>query len=209
MLEGFKKGFRIPALGERTVIFAQNLRSVHGMEAVVKDKIAKEVQEARVLGPFAMAPLETLQVSPLGIVPKKAQGEFRLINHLSYPEGNLVNDAISQELCTVHYTSFDEAVNMVRTCDVGAELAKCNIKSAFWTLSVHPRDFDLLGFCFQGSFYREHYLWAAQFHVQHLNGSVPSLTGSLGVEWEVRVRPITLMNFFFVGKGTLGGVNVY
>ena len=95
------------------------------MERVVQEKIAKEVQEGRVFGPFTTPPL----VSPLGIVPKKTPGEFRLILHLSYPDGGSVNDAIPQELCTICYTSFDEAVSIVRRCGVGAELAKCDIKS--------------------------------------------------------------------------------
>ena len=103
------------------------------------------------LGPFTTPPLDTLRASPLGIVPKKPPGEFRLIQHLSYPEGGSVNDAIPQEQCTVRYTSFDEAVSMVRRCGVGAELAEYDIKSAFWILPVNPQDFDLLGFHFQGS----------------------------------------------------------
>ena len=37
----------------------------------------------------------------------------------------------------------------------GAELGKCNIKSAFQLLHVHPTDFDLLGFSFEGSFYMD------------------------------------------------------
>ena len=78
---------------------------------------------------------------------------FRLIHHLSYPEGTSVNDVIPQELCSLCYTSFDEVVCMVRKCDVGAELAKCDIKSAFQILPVNPLVFDLLGFHFQGSFY--------------------------------------------------------
>ena len=72
---------------------------------------------------------------------------------MSYPEGASVNDAIPQEHCTVQYTSFDEAVNMVCRCRVRAELAKCNIKSAFQILPVLPQDFDLLGFYFQRFFY--------------------------------------------------------
>ena len=83
------------------------------MEGVVQDKIVKEVKEGRVFGSFATTPLENLRVLPLGIVPKKVQAKFRLIHHLSYPEGASVNDAILQEFCTVHYTSFDE-VCMVR-----------------------------------------------------------------------------------------------
>ena len=110
---GFRYGFRIPAAGEHKALFVQNLRSIRGMEGVVQEKIDRDVREGRELGSFATAPLETLRFSPLGIVPKKAQGKFRLIHHLSYPEGALVNDAIPQVLSTLRYTSFDEAVCMV------------------------------------------------------------------------------------------------
>lgn len=41
----------------------------------------------------------------------------------------------------------------MRGCGRGAELAKCDIKSAFRLLPVHPADFDLLGFAFDGKFY--------------------------------------------------------
>ena len=123
------------------------------MESIVQQKIDKEVREGQVLRPFPTLPLENLRVSPLGIVPKKALYEFCLIHHLSFPEGISVNDAIPQELCTVRYTSFDEAVNMIRKYGVEAELAKCDIKSGFRLLPVHPHDFNLLGFQFAGAFY--------------------------------------------------------
>ena len=77
LLAGFRDGFSIPAVGEQKAFFTRNLKSIHGMEEVVQGKIDKEVCEGRVLGPFPMPPLETLRVSPLGIVPKKAPGEFR------------------------------------------------------------------------------------------------------------------------------------
>ena len=79
LLAGFKEGFRIPAVGEQKAFSAKNLKSVHGMERVVQEKIDKEVREGRVLGPFSTPPLDTLWVSSLGIIPKKAPGKFRLI----------------------------------------------------------------------------------------------------------------------------------
>ena len=97
--------------------------------------------------------MENLWVSPLGVMPKNNSIEYRLIHHLPYPEAESVNGDIPQELCSVYYTSFDEAVCMVHRCGIGAELAKCDIKSAFGILPVHPQDFDLLGFYFQGSYY--------------------------------------------------------
>ena len=51
--------------------FAQNLKSVEGMESIVQEKIAKEVKEGRVLGHFTTSPLEYLRASPLRISSKK------------------------------------------------------------------------------------------------------------------------------------------
>ncbi|XP_062828282.1 uncharacterized protein LOC134296685 isoform X1 [Anolis carolinensis] len=142
-------------MGHRAPFRAPNLKSVIGMEDVVLAKINKEVAEGRVLGPFRSPPTPRLRVSPLGIVPKKAPGEFRLIHHLSYPRGRSVNDAIPDDFCTVHYTSFDSAVRKVRSRGPAAELAKCDIKSAFRLLPVHPLDFELLGFQFNGLYYMD------------------------------------------------------
>ncbi|XP_053145742.1 uncharacterized protein LOC128342468 [Hemicordylus capensis] len=151
--QGFTFGFRIPYVGLRVHVMSPNLKSVEGMEAVVLRKINKEIALGRVLGPFRELPMPDLRISPLGVVPKKAPGEYRLIHHLSFPHGSSVNDGIPDSLCSVRYTSFDQAVKVVCSCGQGALLAKCDIESAFHLLPVHPADFNLLGFAFQGHFY--------------------------------------------------------
>ena len=98
-------------------LFTNNLKSMQETEGIVKAKIQKKITDGRVLGPYQHAPLENLQVLPLGVKNKE---EYRLIHHLSYLEGESVNNAILQELCMVHYTSFDELVRMVRRCGIGA-----------------------------------------------------------------------------------------
>lgn len=60
-----------------------------------------------------------------------------------------------EHFCSVKYTSFDQAAAVVRGCGVGAEMAKCDIKSAVCLLPVHSDDFELLGFSFQGEFYMD------------------------------------------------------
>lgn len=66
--EGFLLGFRIPAAPPTEPTWAQNLRSVLGLEEVVWQNIAKEISVGRVVGPFKIPPLPNLQVSPLGVV---------------------------------------------------------------------------------------------------------------------------------------------
>ena len=150
---GFSEGFRIPYTGDRVATNCGNLKSARLMPEVVAEKIAKECTAGRVAGPFSWPPLPNLRVSPLGVVPKKAAGQFRLIHHLSYPKGASINDAIAPELCSVRYASVDQAVVIVRACGPGALMAKCDIQSAFRLLPVHPSDFCLLGFKFNGYWY--------------------------------------------------------
>ncbi|XP_068110929.1 toll-like receptor 7 [Hyperolius riggenbachi] len=118
---------------------------------VVSSKLAKEREAGRVAGPFTDCPLDGLIVSPLGVVPKKEPGSFRLIHHLSFPKGSSVNDGLSGQDTSVVYTSFDVALRWVRKLGQGSLLAKTDIESAFRLLPVHPSSFRLLGIVWEGS----------------------------------------------------------
>ena len=91
--------------------------------------------------------------SPLGLVPKKAPGEFRLIHHLSFPEGSSVNDSIPRELSSVQYATIDDTIKKISSLSAGCFLAKTDIKSAFHIIPLHPQDFDLLDLEWEGKFY--------------------------------------------------------
>ena len=84
--------------------------------------------------------------SPIGIVLKPDQpGKFRLIVDLSAPKGRSVNDGIPQELCSLNYTSVNEATELVMACGKGALMAKLDLRSAYHMVPVHPDDQVLLG----------------------------------------------------------------
>jgi hypothetical protein len=97
--------------------------------------------------------MKNLRCSPIGLVPKKAPGEFRLIHHLSWPESKSVNDFIDPSMSSVKYSLFDDAIELVQQAGHECELAKCDIKSAFRLLPVHPDDYELLGFSFKNKYY--------------------------------------------------------
>ena len=84
-------------------------------------------------------------MSPIGLRPKQQPGKYRLIHHLSYPDGESTNDGINQDYCAMHYTHFDEAINVVTQAGKGALMAKEDIESAFRLLPIHPEDLGLLG----------------------------------------------------------------
>ena len=155
---GFSYGFHLGFVGERTSTDAHNLKSARLNSIILKEKINKEVELGRFAGPFKTPPYSNLRVSPVGLVPK-SDGGWRLINHLSYPEGNSVNDGISDELSSVQYTSFDSVVNMVFQLGKQAQLAKRDLKSAFRILPISPDDFCLLGIKDnEGNFYIDKFL---------------------------------------------------
>ncbi|KAM4809963.1 ubiquitin carboxyl-terminal hydrolase 30 [Rhinophrynus dorsalis] len=176
----------------------RNLKSAQEYPQVVRDKLEKELRAGRMAGPFESPPLRNLIVSPLGVVPKREPGKFRLIQHLSYPEGRSVNDAIDEAQCSVQYQSFEQALQLVIDAGPGALMAKLDIESAFRLLPLHPSSFRYMGCWFQGRYYVDRCLpmgcsvSCAFFEVF-----------SSFLHWEVELRPGSvahyLDDFMFVG----------
>ncbi|XP_053544942.1 uncharacterized protein LOC128635859 [Bombina bombina] len=150
---GLAYGFRIPVRKLVCLPFAvHNLKSAYQFPEVLQEKIDKEVRLGRMAGPFLSPPLENLVVSPLGIVPKREPGKFRLIQHLSHPKGNSLNNALDEADTSVAYQSFESALAIVRSLGGEAEMAKVDIESAFRLLPIHPDSFHLMG-CRAGGWY--------------------------------------------------------
>lgn len=143
--------FRIPFTGYRGFRSCRNLKSATDNLDFLKVKIGVELSACRVAGPFDELPFPTLRLSPLGLVPKKKPGEFRVIHHLSYPEHDSVNDGIPRDMCTVCYQTIDDAVSLVKRTGYGTLLAETDIEAGFRLIPFHPD--DLLGFQIDGKFY--------------------------------------------------------
>ena len=79
-------------------------------------------------------------VSPIGIVPKKEPGKYRLIHHLSFPYGDSVNDGIPREYTSVLYASIQDAIKLIQLHGPGCFLAKTDRESAFKIVPVHPSE---------------------------------------------------------------------
>ena len=129
MLRGFLHGFRLHYYGPLESSFSNNLVSASEHPDRVDQKLTKEIQEGRIVGPFSEPPLPNLRISPLGVIPKKVQGEFRMIHHLSFPFGASVNDFIPQEFCSVHYAKVDDAIRFIKRLGRGCTLACCCCKN--------------------------------------------------------------------------------
>lgn len=77
-------------------------------------KICKEIAAGRRAGPFKTRPFHPFCISPLGVVPKKTPGEFRLIHHLSYPRGSSLNDGIPPDHTSVSYATIADAIRHIK-----------------------------------------------------------------------------------------------
>ena len=68
---------------------------------------------------------------------------------LSQPAGLSINDNISKEDFTVHYTPFDAATDLAQSCF----LSKLDIKHAFRLIPVHPSQWHLLCYGWEGNYF--------------------------------------------------------
>ena len=150
LLHGFSSSFDIGLRGTICHNVVRNLQSATSHSGEASTAIHKELSRGHTSGPFATPPIPYLHCSPLGAVPKK-NGTFRIILELFSPSGSSVNDGISQSDFSVHYSSFDDAVDLVRSLGHGFEMAK--VDKAFRLCPVRPQDYKLLGMFWQGSYY--------------------------------------------------------
>ena len=116
LFNGFKEGFSLEYDGplKKVKRSAPNLKLRVGSKVELWNKVMKEVQLGRYVGPFEDPPYEYYVQSPIGLVSKDKGLKTRLIFHLSYPR----NGGLSQlrdflkKKCSVKYPDFEEAIKL-------------------------------------------------------------------------------------------------
>ena len=140
IIQGFRYGFPLGYEGETNCrTMANNLKLTCGNTQDLWEKMMKEVKLGRFAGPFDKVPYDNFIQSPVGLVPKH-EGQTRLIFHLSYPHGNLVNLNTPTEKCRVKYKDLDNAIRLCLQAGIGCFTAKSDMKSAFCNLPIRPED---------------------------------------------------------------------
>ncbi|CAC5418456.1 unnamed protein product [Mytilus coruscus] len=94
-----------------------------------------------------------MQLSPLGLAEKKMPGTYRVIHHLSFPEGSSINDNIPQDKCNVQYASIHNAIELIKTVGRKSFCAKTDISSAFRIINIKESQYKLFGFMWEGKYY--------------------------------------------------------
>ena len=111
---GFAMGFPLHYEGPRFST-SNNLLSAMQNPTAVNAKISKQLDAHRLAGPFSSPPFPVFRISPLELVPKKIEGEFRLIHHLLFPEGSSLNDGISSDHRRVSYAKVEDAIRRIKS----------------------------------------------------------------------------------------------
>ena len=107
-----------------------NLPSIKANPAATREYTEEELRQSTVRPTL---PDESVHISPIGLIPKGGQtGKFCLIVDLSSPKQSSVNDRIDPELCSLSYSSVDEAVTQVHQCGPWTLMAKLDLQSAYW-----------------------------------------------------------------------------
>ena len=114
-VNGFRRGFPLQYRGPKKVVEkSPNLKLTVGSLTERWNKVMVEVKANRYAGPYKEIPFKYYIQSPIGLVPKDKGKKTRLIFHLSYPKkGASVNAGIPEDLCSVKYPDFMEAVAIV------------------------------------------------------------------------------------------------
>ena len=69
------------------------------------------------------------------------------------PPNYSANDGTSPSLCSLSYSSVDDAVHHIVRLGSGAMLAKFDLTSAYQVVPIHPQDRMLLGMVWNGGLY--------------------------------------------------------
>ena len=193
VVSGIREGFRIgfDYQSHRYKSAKRNMISATDHANVVRDYLAKECAEGRILGPFDPQYLPHVQVSPFGVIEKKERGKWRLILDLSSPEGFSVNDGISPDLCSLSYISVDDVAKIIAQLGPGTQLAKVDIKSAYRMVPIHPDDRHLLGMKWEEALYVDA---ALPFGLR----SAPKIFTAVAdaLEWMVKKEGVTHLHHY-------------
>ena len=144
LAEGFNIGFWYNSCSCHWA--RSNMKSATENSKVIDDYQAREVEAGRVISPLEHQSMPVVHINHFGVIPKNHQpGRWRLIVDLSPPSGFSVNDGIEPEVCSLKYTSVDEAVKVILSLGQGAQIAKVDIESSYRVIPVYPTDQLLLG----------------------------------------------------------------
>ena len=146
LVHGFRNGFSLGYRGPKKIKRkAPNLKLFVGSQTELWNKILTEVKANRYAGPFVKVPYKYFIQSPVGLVPKDKGKKTRLIFHLSYPKkGQSVNSCIPEELCSVKYPDFMDAIDICMQAGTSCFCAESDMSMAFRNVPLDKKSWCYL-----------------------------------------------------------------
>ncbi len=100
----FREGFSLHFEGQSSSYKAKNHKSAHQHPEILRQKVQKEINLCRIIGPYKTPPLPNFRCSAVGLVPKKSNNpepestdNWRFIHDLSSaPDANSVNSGVPE-----------------------------------------------------------------------------------------------------------------
>ena len=152
LLTQLTTGFDIGYHGAHLDLQAPNLTTASQYPSAIDHYLHSECKQGRMAGPFDEPPFSPFHCSGMGVVPKQ-DGSWRVITHLSAPEGESINTFIDPEAVTLKYTTVDIAIILENQLGRGTLFAKIDLEKAFRQCPVRAADWHLLGLHWKGKYY--------------------------------------------------------
>ena len=122
------------------------------MNKSLQTKLKKNLRWVALQAPFWNLPCLISNVPPRPFV--KSVNLVHSDYNLSYPYNqDAVNFNIPKESSTVQYAKLQDAIKLIQECGQGCYMAKSDIADAFRLIPLHPSQYHLTGFQFQGKYY--------------------------------------------------------
>lgn len=144
-------GTQIGYEGPDNYLISPNLKSALLAPDTMNEKLQEDLKRNRVIEVYPSLPFLS---SPLGFTPKH-DGGLRRIHHLSHPRGTSVNDYILGSSSSLNYVTFQTILASIVTAGRGSIIMKRDIEAAFRNVPLAPHVQWLLGFSWEGRYYKE------------------------------------------------------
>ena len=96
------------------------------------------------------------RTSPIGVATRKYSGKKRLLFDFSAPHSRpypSINSLIPLEPFSLHYSTVDNAIKLIKLAGQGAWLSKADITDAFKIVPIHPSQCHLFGLKWESKLY--------------------------------------------------------
>ncbi len=135
MVEGERSGFRVGCtkeLSRSSKKSLKNMPSALDRPKVIDDYLAEECRDPTVV--------PQVYSNRFGVIPKGANGKWRLIVDMSFLPVSSVNDGINEARSSLSYVQVQEASKGVMARGLGTLMSKVDVKSTYRNIPVQTED---------------------------------------------------------------------